>query len=345
VHTLIDQTGFPDPGFPDHRHHLAVTCSGTLQGLAKSREFRLPADKTRQSSRHPGLESPPERTRADQLKDLYWFRQPLHRDGSQGRDLHQPLHQPEGVGRQEDAPSGGELFHAGREMRCLAHGRVIHVQIIADRPHHDCAGVETDAHLHGDAMGAARFVGIGPDRGLHGEGRIAGPEGMVLMRNRGAEQRHNAIPHDLVDRPLVAVHGRHHAFQDGIEELPGLLRITVSQEFHRALEVRKQHRDLLAFPFHGTAGRENLLGQIRGRVGERFLGVSGGWGRHGGGRRWGWHGHCGCSNFTRPHQHGAVLVDGALLDRNELVLEVLQKRVVNGKLTLQGAIGDPAVLL
>ena len=228
---------------------------GTLQGLDECREFRLPADKTRQAPRHPGLESTPQRTRPDQLEDLDGFRQPLHRDGSQGRDLHQPLHQPQGVGRQEDAPRGGELFHAGREMRRLAHGRVIHVQIIADRPHHDCAGVEAHAHLHGDAMGAARFLGIGPDGGLHGECRITGPDGMVFMRNGGAEQRHDAIPHDLVDRALVAVHGRHHAFQDGIEELPGLLRITVGQEFHGALQVRKQHRDLLAFPFQGIAGR------------------------------------------------------------------------------------------
>jgi hypothetical protein len=104
-------------------------------------------------------------------------------------------------------------------------------------------------------MGAARCLGIGLDGGLHGEGCIAGPYGMVFMRNWGAEQRHDTIPHDLVDRPLIAVHGPHHAFQDGIEELPGLLRIPVGQEFHRTLEVRKQHRDLLAFPFQGTAGR------------------------------------------------------------------------------------------
>jgi hypothetical protein len=46
---------------------------------------------------------------------------------TQDDDLHQPLHQPQGVGRQQDASRGGELFHAGREMRRLAYGRVIHV--------------------------------------------------------------------------------------------------------------------------------------------------------------------------------------------------------------------------
>jgi hypothetical protein len=88
MHTLIDKAGFPDPGFPDHRHHLAVACAGTLHGLDEGRAFRLPADKPRQAPRHPGLEAPPERTRPDQLEDFGWLRQPLHRDGPQGLDLH-----------------------------------------------------------------------------------------------------------------------------------------------------------------------------------------------------------------------------------------------------------------
>ena len=94
MYKFIDETRFPDPGFPDHRHHLAMAGPGTLQGLDEGGELRLPTDKPRQSPRHPGLESTPERTRPDQLEDLYGFRQPLHRDGSHGLDLHQPLHQP-----------------------------------------------------------------------------------------------------------------------------------------------------------------------------------------------------------------------------------------------------------
>ena len=75
------------------------------------------------------------------------------------------------------------------------------------------------------------------------------------MRKRGPKQRHDAIAHDLVDRPLIAMYRRHHPLQHRVEELPGLLGVTVGQEFHRALEVRKEHRDLLAFAFQRTAGR------------------------------------------------------------------------------------------
>ena len=92
---------------------------------------------------------------------------------------------------------------------------------------------------------------------------------MILMGQGRPEQRHDAIAHDLVHRALVAVHGLHHALQHRVEELPGLLRIAVGQQLHRAFEVGKQHGDLLALAFQGTAGGEDLLGQIGGRVGER----------------------------------------------------------------------------
>src|SRR6266852_3594336 len=77
---------------------------------------------------------------------------------------------------------------------------------------------------------------------------------MVFMSDGGTKQRHDAVAHDLVHRALVAVHRGHHVFQDGVEELPGFLGIALGQEFHRAFEVGKQHRDVFAFAFEGTPG-------------------------------------------------------------------------------------------
>ena len=62
------------------------------------------------------------------------------------------------------------------------------------------------------------------------------------------------------------MHRRHQVFQHRIQELAGLLRITIGQEFHRAFEIRKQHGDLLALAFEGAAGRQNLLRKIGGGV-------------------------------------------------------------------------------
>src|SRR2546430_10289644 len=67
---------------------------------------------------------------------------------------------------------------------------------------------------------------------------------------------------------------------------------------------------------------------------KRFLSVHGGW-----------HGRCGGASTPSPHQHGAVLIDGKVLDLGELVFEVPQERVVERKLALEGTVGHPAVLL
>ena len=139
-----------------------------------------------------------------------------------------------------------------------------------------------DADLHGHAMAALHLGGVLFHRGLHRQGRIAGPHRVIFMRQRRPKQRHDAIAHDLVHRAFVAMHGGHHALQHGIEELPRLLRVAVGEEFHRALEIGKQHRDLLALAFERTAGGQDLLGQMRRRVGERDVlgwrrgGLSGG---------------------------------------------------------------------
>ena len=97
---------------------------------------------------------------------------------------------------------------------------------------------------------------------LHPQGRVAGPHGVVLVGERRAEQRHDPIAHDLVDGALVAVHGLHHPFQHGIEQLARLLGVAIGEQFHRALEVGEEHGDLLALALQGGLGGEDLLGEV-----------------------------------------------------------------------------------
>ena len=156
------------------------------------------------------------------------------------------------------------------------------------------------------------------------------------MRERRAEQRHDAVAHHLVDGALVAVDGLHHAFEHRVEELPRLLGIAVGQQFHRALQVGKQHRDLFALAFQGTAGRQNLLGQIGGRVGQRGLGLH----QHGSGV-----GVCNRHCVTRPDQDIAPLIHGEALALDEFILQIVQGRVVELKLPLEGAVGQASPAL
>ena len=68
----------------------------------------------------------------------------------------------------------------------------------------------------------------------------------------------------LIDRAFIPMHGGHHPFEDGIEQLPGFLRIAVGQKFHRAFQVGKQHGDLFALAFQGTAGGQESSPPDRG---------------------------------------------------------------------------------
>jgi hypothetical protein len=90
---------------------------------------------------------------------------------------------------------------------------------------------------------------------------------VVLVGQRGAEQRHDPVAHDLIDGPLVAVDGLHHELEDGVEEFPRLLGVTVGEQLHRALEVGEEDRDLLALALESGLGGEDLLGEVPGRVG------------------------------------------------------------------------------
>jgi hypothetical protein len=72
-------------------------------------------------------------------------------------------------------------------------------------------GVEANAQLHLQPLGAAHLLGVAPQLGLHRQGRVAGPHGVVLMRHRGAEEGHDPIAQHLVDRAFVTMDGVHHA--------------------------------------------------------------------------------------------------------------------------------------
>ena len=78
---------------------------------------------------------------------------------------------------------------------------------------------------------------------------------MILVGERRAEQRHDAVAHHLVDRALVAMDGLHHPFEHRVEDAPRLFGIAVGEQLHGALEVGEEHGDLLALAFERLTGR------------------------------------------------------------------------------------------
>jgi hypothetical protein len=226
------------------------------------------------------------------------------------------------------------LLHAGGQVGRFANGGVVHVQIVANRSDDDLPRVESHADLHLYPVRAPHLIAVTAQRVLHGQGGIAGAHGVVLVGERGAKECHDAIAHDLVDGAFVAMYRRHHALQHGIEELPGLFGITVGEQLHRALQIGKQHRDLLTLAFQGTTRGENFLCEIRWGVSERRL-LRGLAGHSGGGSG---------VSIARPDQDVAPLIDRQALALDEFILQILQGRVVELELPLQGAVGHPAPL-
>ena len=255
---LIDQARLAHAGFTHQRDHLAMPGLRLGQSLLHDHQLLVPPDKARQAPYHPRLEAAAQGACPDQFIDLHRRRQALDRHGAQGGDPHQPLRQPQRLGGQTNAPGRGQLLHPGRQVRGLAQGRVVHVQVVANGADHHFARVEAHADLHLHAVCPAHLGAIVADGLLHSQGGVTGPDGVIFMGDRRPEERHNAIAHDLVDRAFIAVHRRHHALDDGVEELTGLFRVAVGQQLHGALEIGKEHRYLLALAFQGTPGGEDF---------------------------------------------------------------------------------------
>ena len=125
-------------------------------------------------------------------------------------------------------------------------------------------------------MGPPELLGQPPHRPLEIDRGVARPHRVVLVGHGGAEERHDAVAHDLVHRALVAVDGLHHPLEDGVEELPGLLGVPVGEQLHRALHVGEEHGDLLALPLERALRGQDPFGQVfRGvRVRSREAGLS-----------------------------------------------------------------------
>jgi PAS domain-containing protein len=112
-----------------------------------------------------------------------------------------PLNQREGLRRDEHGARHGHLLQAGRDVGRLADRGVVHVQIASDGTHDDLTGVESDSDLNVHAVSVARVISVSLHRLLHPQRRIARSHRVVLMRQRGAEQRHDAVAHHWLTVP------------------------------------------------------------------------------------------------------------------------------------------------
>src|SRR4030095_5749149 len=145
---LPEQARFAHARLTDHRNDLTVASLRLLERAPESLHLGAPAHESGESPLCRRLESRTRRADSDQLVDLERLSQALDGHQAKGPDLDIAFDELEGAGGEPAASRRGELLHPRGQVYRLPDRRVVHVQIAADRPHHDLSRVESDSALH-----------------------------------------------------------------------------------------------------------------------------------------------------------------------------------------------------
>ena len=84
----------------------------------------------------------------------------------------------------------------------------VHAEVLADRADDHLARVQAHADREAEPLRAAQLRRVGGELALEIKRRVAGAPGVVLVGDRRAEQRHDPVARELVDRALEAMDAR-----------------------------------------------------------------------------------------------------------------------------------------
>ena len=152
----------------------------------------------------------------------------------------------------QNRPRLSQRLHPRREV-----GRV--AENFARRIHHNRSGVEADAGVERRlAGGSVPAVELGKSA-LERERCARGALGIVLLRHRIAEQRHQPVAELLGDMPAHLGHRRRSGIEVGADEVAPLLGVEPRGNAGRTDEVAEHHSEIA--PLAGRFGRDR--GRIR----------------------------------------------------------------------------------
>ena len=117
----------------------------------------------------------------------------------------------------EDHPGLGELLEPSGEIRSVAHCGVVHAQVVADLADHDGSGVEPDANGQLRTRRTSQLSAGLFHPPLDRDRRQDCPTGVILMGHRRAEEGHEAVAKELIDRALVAVDLTERELEEAVE--------------------------------------------------------------------------------------------------------------------------------
>ncbi len=157
----------------------------------------------------------------------------------------------------------------------------------------DVSGVDPDPDLHRDPMALLEVAVQVLQPGEHVEPRVEGSLGIVFPDDRHAEDGHDGVADELLDRPPPGLDHRRHGREVGREEDSKPFRVQALAERGRTRHVGEQHCDELPLFLSGrpaggergpTGGTEPSRRSHRGAAGRAGTGQRGATRRAEGGR-------------------------------------------------------------
>ena len=138
------------------------------------------------------------------------------------------------------------MLDPGCDIGGVADSRIIHWKSIGDWAEHHRPRVDADPHRQLQIIGAAGVLGPA-ERALNRQAGEQRALNMVLLRHRGAEQRHEPVAGKLRRGASVAIHLGKAGGQKRADEIAHRLGPEPFGEGSRADDVAEQHRDLFHF--------------------------------------------------------------------------------------------------
>ena len=270
LNKLEAEPALPHAGLAHDADDLAVTARGPLErGLQPSHLIRT-ADETEEASRARQVEPRAYGTGALELVHAQRLRHALDVRLPEIAQLEEPFDQAGGVLGEADAVRSGDLLHARSQTDGRTLGGVVHAQVVPDLAHHDLARVEPDAHAKIDPALQAQLVRVAAQLLGEVQRRVTRTLRVVFMGDGRPEEGHDPIARELVDCALEAMHTLGQNREKAVHDAVPLLGINGAGELHRTMDICEEHRDQLALAFECRLARQDLVGEVRGRVDARI---------------------------------------------------------------------------
>ena len=153
-----------------------------------------------------------------------------------------------GILADDDRAGRRDRLQARGEICGVADGRVLGVARAGlNRAHNDFAGIDANANFDWRATLGAQPRPVIAQLILHAQSRVERPLRMVLVGDRRAEQREDAVAGRLHDVAVEVLHRLDHQAQRGIDERLRFFRVDVLHQLGRTLDIGEERGDRLAF--------------------------------------------------------------------------------------------------